>query len=99
MAEPGTKCTTQSLQNPCVPEAASHAKAAGTEVGNKPTKGPSYDVGHAKRSCNDAGGLEVKVKMIIVVLMDNVVGCEFDAHAVSIEEDEDPCTVIGDGSP
>ena len=48
LAEPGEERAVQHLQDPHVPEAAMHAKAAGEQVRDEDAKGAGDDVDHAK---------------------------------------------------
>jgi len=86
LAKLGAESTAQHLQDPYVPEVATQAKAAGEQVEEEAAEGAGDDVGHAEWGGVDAGGFEVEVEVVAVVMVDDVVGGELDTHAVLVDD-------------
>ena len=45
-----------------------------------------------------AGKKRTKVP-VIEILGDDIISGKFNTHRISIEEDKDPCPIVGDGIP
>jgi len=98
-AEPEAEGAAGGLEDPDVPEARAHSPVPRADVGEHAAERARHEVGHAEAGGDDAGDADVEVELVVEELGDDVVGGELHAHAVAVDEDEDPGAVVGDGVP